>query len=89
MAALQSSTFTVELNEDSENILRAARRLIFNADYLKAAKLCTGDIVVLSNGDMSSTVRFYSLNLRAALGDIALNYICQGQLCGGGGVAFA
>ena len=58
MATLQSSTFTVELNKDSENISRAARRLIFNADLLKAAKLYTGDIVILSNGDMSSTVRF-------------------------------
>ena len=59
MATLQSNTFTVELNEGSENISRAARRLIFNSDFLKAAKICTGDIVILSNGDdMSSTVRF-------------------------------
>ena len=57
MAALQSSTFTVELNEGSENISRAARRIIFNSDFLKAAKICTGDIVILSSEDMCSTVR--------------------------------
>ena len=58
MATVESSTFTVELNEGSENITRAARRVIFNSDLLKAAKMSTGDIVILSNGDMTSTVRF-------------------------------
>ena len=60
--ATTTTIFTVELNVDSdENTLpRAARRLIFNADFLKAAKLCTGDTVILSsvNGD---TVRFLLL----------------------------
>jgi len=79
MATLQSNTFTVELNKGSENISRAARRLIFNADVLKAAKVCTGDVVILSNGDMSTTVRFsYSLIVFLFLlwGDIfALTFI--------------
>lgn len=74
---------TVELNKDSENIWRAARRLILNTETLKAAKLCTGDVVVLSNGDMSRTVRslftkFYTANL----------YLTA-QICGGSRVALA
>ena len=73
MATLQSSTFTVEVNEGSENISRAARRIIFNSDFLKAAKICTGDIVILSSEDMSSTVRFFfTVFLHACLGIIAL-----------------
>ena len=73
MATLQSSTFTVEVNEGSENISRAARRIIFNSDFLKAAKICTGDIVILSSEDMSSTVRFFfAVFLHACLGIIAL-----------------
>jgi len=46
-------TFTVELNDNSEHIPRAARRVIFNHDFLKAAKLCTGDVVALSSGENS------------------------------------
>jgi hypothetical protein len=74
---------TVELNKDSENISRAARRLIVNTEFLKAAKLCTGDVVVLSNGDMSRTVRslftdFYTANL----------YLTA-HICGGRRVALA
>lgn len=60
--ATTTTIFTVELNVDSDENTppRAARRLIFNADFLKAAKLCTGDTVILSsvNGD---TVRFLLL----------------------------
>ncbi|KAF8148250.1 AAA family ATPase [Crassisporium funariophilum] len=53
MATVMSKTFTIELSEGSEIIPRAARRLIFNSDFLKAAKLCTGDIVALTGGDKS------------------------------------
>jgi AAA family ATPase len=52
-----SRTFAVQLNEDSEHIPRAARRVIFNSDFLKAAKLCTGDIVALSSDDNSGILR--------------------------------
>ncbi|KAF8187739.1 AAA family ATPase [Pholiota molesta] len=55
MASLMSKTFKIELHEGSENIPRAARRLIFNSDFLKSAKLCTGDIVALSSADNSSS----------------------------------
>lgn len=50
-----SKTFKIELHEGAENVPRAARRLIFNSDFLKSAKLCTGDIVALSSGDNSSS----------------------------------
>lgn len=49
-----SRTFTVQLNDNSEHIPRAARRVIFNPDFLKAAKLCTGDVVALSSGENSA-----------------------------------
>lgn len=48
-----SRTFTVQLNDNSEHIPRAARRVIFNPDFLKAAKLCTGDVVALSSAENS------------------------------------
>jgi len=48
-----SRTFTVQLNDNSEHIPRAARRVIFNSDFLKAAKLCTGDVVALSSAENS------------------------------------
>ena len=92
MATLQSNTFTVELNEGSENILRAARRLIFNSDFLKAAKICTGDIVILSNGGMSSTlaVRICEIPIHCiCLGVIALNRYLIGQICSWRSVALA
>ena len=53
------TTVELRLNEGSENLSRASGKLLsIMTDFLKAAKICTGDIVILSNGDMSSTVRF-------------------------------
>jgi hypothetical protein len=60
-AMAEASTFTVELNEGSEDTSRAARRLILNSDYLKAARLCTGDIVILSNGDVRFPFTYHLL----------------------------
>ncbi|KAG5728058.1 ATPase family gene 2 protein [Termitomyces sp. T112] len=50
MASISLKTFIVESDDSLEPSFHAARRVIFNADVLKAAKLCTGDIVVLVNG---------------------------------------
>ncbi|KAF9034353.1 AAA family ATPase [Panaeolus papilionaceus] len=49
MSTLGAKIFTVESNQNSDDAPRAARRLIFNADILKAFKLCTGDTVALSS----------------------------------------
>lgn len=54
MALLMAKTFKIEVHEGAENIPRAARRLIFNSDFLKAAKLCTGDIVAITGKDAGS-----------------------------------
>lgn len=86
METLQTSTFTVELNQDSTS--RAARRLIFNSDVLKAAKLYTGDVVILSNGDMTTSAvkKKNGFFFHAPFVD-ALSLI--GQVCGGSGLAIA
>ncbi|KAF9473994.1 AAA-domain-containing protein [Pholiota conissans] len=63
MASILSKTFKIELHEGSENIPRAARRLIFNSDFLKAAKLCTGDIVAISSGDNSDSKKEFSVGV--------------------------
>ncbi|KAF8959182.1 P-loop containing nucleoside triphosphate hydrolase protein [Flammula alnicola] len=63
MASIMSKTFKVEVHEGSENIPRAARRLIFNSDFLKTAKLCTGDIVALSSGDNSGSRKEFSVGV--------------------------
>jgi AAA family ATPase len=54
MASISSRRFTVESDQTAEHTFRAARRLIFNADALKSTKLCTGDIVAISNGDKAA-----------------------------------
>ncbi|CAL1713789.1 unnamed protein product [Somion occarium] len=49
MSLLSARTFKVELASESlETINRAARRVIVNADLLKSAKICSGDVVALS-----------------------------------------
>jgi AAA family ATPase len=51
MASVWSKTFVVQVADPSEYTARASRRLIINADIVKAAKLCAGDIIALSNHD--------------------------------------
>ncbi|KDR77600.1 hypothetical protein GALMADRAFT_245748 [Galerina marginata CBS 339.88] len=63
MASVMSKTFKVEVNEGSEYIPRAGRRLIFNADFLKAAKLCTGDVVALSSVDNSGSGKKFGVGV--------------------------
>ncbi|KAL6300216.1 hypothetical protein BKA93DRAFT_542373 [Sparassis latifolia] len=47
MAAISSRSFTVELT-GSVAMSREARRVIINADVLKASNICAGDVVALS-----------------------------------------
>ena len=43
-----SKTFKITVHDGAENTPRSARRLVFNAEFLKAARLCTGDIIAIS-----------------------------------------
>jgi len=79
-------TFTVELNDNSEHIPRAARRVIFNHDFLKAAKLCTGDVVALSSGENSE--KKVGINfLVSTLTRIDATFLIE--ICRGGRVAIS
>lgn len=51
MASISSRKFSAFSAGDSEFTFRSGRRVIINSDVLKAAKLCTGDVVALSAGD--------------------------------------
>lgn len=51
MAALLSKTFKIEVFEGAETTARAARRIVLNSEFLKASKLCTGDVVALCNAE--------------------------------------
>jgi len=50
---IASKIFTAELNESSEHLPRAARRIVVNSEFLKASKLFTGDLVALSSVETS------------------------------------
>ncbi|KAF8073388.1 P-loop containing nucleoside triphosphate hydrolase protein [Lyophyllum atratum] len=63
MASISSRRFTVESDDSSEHVPRAARRVIFNADMLKSAKLCTGDIIALSHGDNTSSRKDFAVGI--------------------------
>jgi AAA family ATPase len=55
MASLVSKKFVIGLANFSEPT-RAARRIIINADVVKAVKLCAGDVVALSDsGNVDNT----------------------------------
>ncbi|KAF8650108.1 hypothetical protein AX16_005408 [Volvariella volvacea WC 439] len=45
---VHNKRFIAGIAEFSENTFRTARRVILNADVIKAAKLCTGDVVIIS-----------------------------------------
>ncbi|KAG6872380.1 hypothetical protein C0995_010194, partial [Termitomyces sp. Mi166 len=55
MTSISLKAFIVESDDSSEQSFCTARRVIFNAEVLKAAKLCTGDIVALVNGLSSNS----------------------------------
>ncbi|PPR06044.1 hypothetical protein CVT26_007490 [Gymnopilus dilepis] len=63
MTSLLSKTFKVEVNADSDYAPRAARRVILNSDFLKAAKLCTGDLVALSSVDNSGSTKKFAVGV--------------------------
>ncbi|KAF5374178.1 hypothetical protein D9615_008879 [Tricholomella constricta] len=63
MAAILSRKFTVESDDSAGHVARAARRVIFNPDVLKSAKLCTGDIIALSNGDGAISRKDYAVGI--------------------------
>lgn len=51
MSVFSSKKFVTQLTDSYESIPRAARRIIINADVVKAAKLCAGDVIALSSSD--------------------------------------
>lgn len=57
MASITSRTFTVGLSNASDSTSRAARRVIINAEILKAAKLYAGDVLTLSAPGTGNKVR--------------------------------
>jgi len=83
-----SRSFIVELDESAEDIPRAARRVIFNADFLKVAKLCTGDIIALSGGDNTISRKVSPTELLQVAGSPRCRISCLtacliGIRCGG------
>lgn len=57
MASLSSKTFIVGIPNVSDSAFRAARRLIINAEVLKAAKIYAGDVLALSAPGADHKVR--------------------------------
>jgi AAA family ATPase len=57
MSLLSSKRFVVKVADSSEETARTSRRLIVNADIVKAAKLCTGDVIGLSDCDNVKDVK--------------------------------
>lgn len=51
MSSWMSKNFVIGLANFSEPTPRATRRVIINADVVKAVKLCAGDVVALSDPD--------------------------------------
>lgn len=53
--SLLEKSFTVHLAEPRDIVItRAARRVIVSSDVLKSSKLCAGDVVAISNVDVTS-----------------------------------
>jgi len=61
MPPISSGEFTVGLASDSDVKSRAARRVICNADVLKAAKIFAGDIVALSDACETATIKVHAI----------------------------
>jgi len=62
MNPISAKKFSIEISDSSECLARASRRIVINAEQLKAAKLFTGDIIAISPWDSSSKVRNKTLN---------------------------
>ncbi|KAF9465782.1 P-loop containing nucleoside triphosphate hydrolase protein [Collybia nuda] len=63
MTSITSRRFVVESDYAAEYPTRAARRLVFNADVLRSTKLSTGDVVVITSGDMSTARKDYAVGV--------------------------
>lgn len=70
MSSISSRNFTVKVVDALETEPRAVRRVICNADILKVAKICAGDIVALSSGSTLPTGKV-KITLRSL--DVAQN----------------
>lgn len=57
MSSLLSKSFVIELTNFSESTPRGSRRIIINADVVKAVKLCAGDAVALSDPDNAENTK--------------------------------
>lgn len=66
MATIASKVFIVELNQGSEHLPRAARRIIVNSEFFKGTKFSAGDLVALSSvetsGQVNSCYALYTLS---------------------------
>ncbi|KAL0960482.1 hypothetical protein HGRIS_005523 [Hohenbuehelia grisea] len=62
MASISSRSFAVGLSDEFESP-RAARRIICNAEVLKACKLCAGDVVAIASGDKTSTKKLFAVGV--------------------------
>jgi AAA family ATPase len=56
MSSMLSKNFIIGLANSPEPTPRAARRVIINADVVKAVKLCAGDVIALSDNDENTKV---------------------------------
>ncbi|KII87583.1 hypothetical protein PLICRDRAFT_690240 [Plicaturopsis crispa FD-325 SS-3] len=57
MASLSATKFVVGLAEFSDEAPRSTRRVILNADTLKACRICAGDLVILTNRDKIKDIK--------------------------------
>ncbi|KAG8214815.1 P-loop containing nucleoside triphosphate hydrolase protein [Butyriboletus roseoflavus] len=55
--------FTVSLSEAVEGESRCAKRVIVHTDSLKAIKLCSGDVIALSQGDNGSAKKDFAVGV--------------------------
>jgi hypothetical protein len=62
MSPISSKAFVVQVANAVDAQFRAARRVIFNADVLKAYNVFAGDIVVVLDTDSAVKVRVSSVS---------------------------
>ncbi|KAF8916979.1 AAA family ATPase [Mucidula mucida] len=75
MTAISSRSFQVELSDLKETVYHAARRLILHPEVLKAVKICTGDVVALSNGDNLDIVKDFAIGIIWPCADVSQDSI--------------
>ncbi|KAF9220516.1 AAA-domain-containing protein [Gyrodon lividus] len=60
---LSITRFTVSLSEAAEGEFRAAKRVIIHPDSLKTLKLCSGEVVALSQADNGSAKKDFAVGV--------------------------